>query len=784
MKKLKRYKHDILILLLFSAIYITIALILTQSKFIFASKVDFAMQHYLFPEYFRNLFYETKDLLPDFALNLGGGQNIYNLSYYGLLSPYILLSYLFPMIPMINYLMIVSFFVVVISTFLFYKFLKSHHFKESTCLVVALLFLFATPIIYHAKRHIMFMNYFPFLILGLFGVDKFLKDKKKALLIISITLMVFTSFYYSVSGIVVLIIYGIYQYLKDHKFNKNIIKFLFSFSIPFFIAILISSILWLPTAYTLLTGRGESVKQIQLWQLILPNLKSLYTAYSPGITLLEFILIGILLLDKNIKKQVKVLAGVIIVIFLFPLFNYILNGTLYLNAKSLIPFLPLALLLVAISLEHIKHHQKKIKVFLVISTSLICVVASFNDILIPKGEVTSNKEKNYAKVVDEVTKEDKSFYRIGNQTSSSTALNKVYNIKEYKSSIYSSTQNSNYQKWLRNKQKNNQMYRNNMMTSIEGNILSEAIMGEKYIITDKTLNDGYQLKAKKGSLKLYENEFYLPILYATKDNLSNQEYKNLTYPMSVIASYLNKVPEEELKLETVNLETTESNKIETKKMTNSLFITAKEDNKLILTPTTSLKDKVVFITFKNRFNQRCNHTKEDQWITINKIKNKLTCKGWKYHNQNEIFHYVLVSPEKLEITFAPGLYELEEISIYAVEKDIFLTQKENFEELTLDRDKTKGDTIYATVNLKEEKNVVASIPYDEAFQIEVDGKEISYQKSIQNTITFPIEKGNHEIKITYHAPWKNIGIVLSIAGIILLIIVAYCDKRKINNKRV
>src|SRR5699024_6289129 len=110
----------------------------------------------------------------------------------------------------------------------------------------SLLFLFASPIMYHAKRHIMFINYFPFLILGFFGVDKFIEKKKIGLLVTSITLMVFTSFYYSVSGCVVLIIYGIYQYLKKHKISdkKAFIKFLFPFAKPFLISILLSAILW------------------------------------------------------------------------------------------------------------------------------------------------------------------------------------------------------------------------------------------------------------------------------------------------------------------------------------------------------------------------------------------------------------------------------------------------------------------------------------------------------------------------------------------------------------
>ena len=112
-EKFIKYRQDLLTCLLFCVLYIIIALILTHGDYIFASKIDFSMQHYLFPEYFRTLFYDTKDFFPDFAFNLGGGQNIYNLSYYGFLSPYILLSYLFPKIPMMIYLIIMSFIIVV-----------------------------------------------------------------------------------------------------------------------------------------------------------------------------------------------------------------------------------------------------------------------------------------------------------------------------------------------------------------------------------------------------------------------------------------------------------------------------------------------------------------------------------------------------------------------------------------------------------------------------------------------------------------------------------------------
>lgn len=67
---------------------------------VFGAKVDWISQHSVIPDYFRQQFYDTGELFPEFAANLGGGQNIYNFSYYGLYSPVILLSYLLPFVKM------------------------------------------------------------------------------------------------------------------------------------------------------------------------------------------------------------------------------------------------------------------------------------------------------------------------------------------------------------------------------------------------------------------------------------------------------------------------------------------------------------------------------------------------------------------------------------------------------------------------------------------------------------------------------------------------------------
>lgn len=92
---------------------------------IFGAKVDWSSQHSVFPEYFRQQFYRTGQFFPEFALNIGGGQNIYNFSYYGLFSPVVLIGYLLPNVKMSDYMMVASIVCLAAAVIILYRWLKS-----------------------------------------------------------------------------------------------------------------------------------------------------------------------------------------------------------------------------------------------------------------------------------------------------------------------------------------------------------------------------------------------------------------------------------------------------------------------------------------------------------------------------------------------------------------------------------------------------------------------------------------------------------------------------------
>lgn len=82
--------------------YITILFILpilfvlcVSTYSMYGSKLDWLSQHISLADYFR----QTQQLLPDSFANLQGQTNAFSFSYYGLLRPDVLVSYLFPNIP-------------------------------------------------------------------------------------------------------------------------------------------------------------------------------------------------------------------------------------------------------------------------------------------------------------------------------------------------------------------------------------------------------------------------------------------------------------------------------------------------------------------------------------------------------------------------------------------------------------------------------------------------------------------------------------------------------------
>lgn len=829
-------KKDYLNITILTLFVIGLVLILTRGQYIYGSTTDWKDQHFLLAEYFRNMFYSTGKLIPELALNIGGGQNIFNFAYYGLLNPIILVSYLLPFIDMMHYVIISSILVVIVSAILFYKWLKNNGVTSNICFLTTFIFVSASPLILHSHRHIMFINYMPFLLLGLMGIDKYFKDKKFYLITLSTTLMIFTSYYYSVSGIIVLGIYFIYKYLSlNEKFNLkdfclNIIKFIYFI----ILGILISAVLLLPVFSTILSGRNATTKDLELLSLFIPKFDIgyiLYNSYGIGLTSIAIISLVSLLFYKG--KDKKFLSCCLILIFCLPIFLYLLNGTLYINAKALIPFLPLMgyiisynltkifnneiflkkniivmilligisyfmnsrktfnlflfdslIVLISVGLYHLKNKKGLIYIPLVIISIINCLIVNFSDQLYLKSDYEKYFNSDIDNNINKIIENDKSFYRINNNLSPLSTSNKIYNEHYYQTSLYSSTYNGNYNNFYVNVFQNEIPYRNSVINGETNNLLYQIYMGEKYIITKNKPNLGYELVNDNKDYQIYKNESILPIGYASDKLLNYDFYEILQYPYNIEALLNYVVVDEENDTEyESNIKTYDISSLESKfsdlkftKEDEGYHIDLTKEKTINIPLENKLNNKILIISFDMKLSQSC--SKGDTYIIINGIKNKLTCKSWKYHNNNYTFNYVLATPdiEELNIKFSQGEFLIDNIQAYTLDYNKVENLKDDVDELNIDYENTKGNKIVGNINVQNDGYLILKIPYDKGFEIYIDDYKAELENVNDGFIGTKIKSGEHNIEIVYHTPFLLLGKIISLIGIILFIISVIINK--------
>ena len=798
---------------------------------VFGANVDWISQHSVLPEYFRQQFYATGNLFPEFAANIGGGQNIYNFSYYGLYSPLILPSYFLPFVKMSDYIMAVSIFCLVVDLLLFYKWLRGNEISKGNACLTSVLFLLAGPVIFHSYNQVMFVDYMPFLILGLLGVDRYFKGKKCGLFMISVFLMIMTSFYFSIGGILVLILYGIYRYLTvQETIGRKVTVRMFlwdgvKFCLPILNAVLLAGILLVPTAMTLMHGTREAGKTASLASLFLPDIQLLHVLYQPyGIGLTTLVITVLLTGLTYCTWREKYIHIACILVMTIPLFLYVLNGGLYLRGKVLIPMLPLLCYLIGIYLE--KQRKQKISFFqgmvpyvltlgivwmgrmdgkeqsyryLLIADAAVMLLCGLFFywkrvekllIVVPIGclmlfgyryQMQADRmldasfyhrvtDQKFKKTVEQVLEKEQGFYRMeqyGTYTEDAANLNRIWSMEQYSSSIYSSTYEKEYEEFRQNVFGVEQPYRNVLMQVQSKNPIFQSLMGVKYLVSEKAI-PGYEEIADG----VYENKDALPIAYATNQTISKEEYEKLPFPYNQTAFLSYAVTEKGSGVTAENLLKEQGTHIQKLSLPLDSKIQTKQKIRQKFSIPKAEEGDILLLQFKVK-NLK---PSKDVSVWVEGIRNKLTAKQHVYYNENETFTYAVPLREGqdfVQIDFGAGSYEISDLQSYLWKSGTETGESGKAAlcqgEFLPQKEETKGNVIAGTVDAKEEGYLITSIPYDKNFEVYVDGKIVGNEKVNTAFLGIPLEKGTHKLRIVYHAPGVKVGKMLSIFGILLWI---------------
>ena len=797
---------------------------------IFGAKVDWLSQHSVLPDYFRQQFYATGKLFPEFAANLGGGQNIYHFAYYGLYSPLILPSYLLPFVKMSDYIMAVSITGLTASVLLFYYWLKSRKTDTGTAFILSLMFLLAGPMIGQYSGQIMFVDYMPFLCLALIGVDRYFKQEKSGLFTVSVFLMIMTSFYFSIGGMLSLVLYGLHRYFEQREGNgvtvRSFLRDGLCFVRSMILAVLMSGFFLVPTALALTGGRSKE-QNTSFASFFIPQItveRFSYSIYGIGLTTLVITVLLTGLLYRKVYE--KVLTYGCVIVLVIPVFAYLLNGGLYIRDKVFIPFLPLLCYLISIYLEKcrkrelsfiagmipyiittifvymarnqfvskgigesiwrvllaesilflicyvlycaLKRYHKETKEILMLALpSVICLAVTMNTFYQMKPDrYVSRKlyrdvvEEQNRQAVKEALKDDDGYYRteqMGSDDENAADLNRIWDVDQNITSIYSSAYNPDYQTFRQKTFRLEEPFRNGMMQSVSKNPVFQRMMGVRYIVSDSDV-PGYTLVKKCGTTGIYQNKDAAPVMYATDRVMTEEEYKKLTFPYNQTAFLEYAVVGEHTESSDQNIMT--AYEPVSLKMANNRTTGGAEQK----TMQQEGQKQILFL----RFRVDNAHPNKDVAVWINGIRNKLSAKDHVYYNENKTFIYAVSlkdGEDTISVTFGKGKYQLSHVQAYLgslPERSKTLYQSE----VQVDKKLTKDNVIQGTIQVKNDGWFITSIPYDTHFKMYIDGKETKIQKVNTAFLGCEIGSGKHEVRIVYHAPGATAGKVFSMIGIV------------------
>lgn len=85
---------------------------------------------------------------------------------------------------------------------------------------------------------------------------------------------------------------------------------------------------------------------------------------------------------------------------------------------------------------------------------------------------------------------------------------------------------------------------------------------------------------------------------------------------------------------------------------------------------------------------------------------------------------------------------------------------------------TKGDDEHfrGTVTCDHPRYLMISIPYDEGWTVTVDGEKVNTMVADLGFTGIMVDAGEHQVSLTYHTPWLDYGVTVSMAGAALMVI--------------
>lgn len=297
-------------------------------------------------------------------------------------------------------------------------------------------------------------------------------------------------------------------------------------------------------------------------------------------------------------------------------------------------------------------------------------------------------------------------------------------------------------------------------------ILSDSLFGIQYNISENPIDKyGFQDVYQKDNLTLYENQFSLPIAFASQSVYNDVKFNEHTLDNQ--ASFLNQ-------LANVNFDyfsPIPHDKIEN---TNDLINVTSSSNEdaAIQYQIEVPENSQVYLSFTNLHFSNDKQKKVD--ILVNGEKKTFTTDNvfsffnLGYTKEKKTFNINVSFPGNSQVSFeSPTFYRLDTKTFTEA------IQKIKEQPVTVSTSKNK---VFATYDVKQDTSIFFTIPYDKGWSAYQDGKKIEIKQAQTGFMKVDIPKGKGTITLSFIPNGFIIGAICSFTS--LLLFGTYNHRRK------
>ena len=297
-------------------------------------------------------------------------------------------------------------------------------------------------------------------------------------------------------------------------------------------------------------------------------------------------------------------------------------------------------------------------------------------------------------------------------------------------------------------------------------ILADSLFGIQYNISDSPIDKyGFKDIYQKDNLTLYENQFSLPIAFASQSVYNDVKFNEHTLDNQ--ASFLNQLANVDFDyFSPIPYDKTEN--------TDDLISVTSSSNEdaAIQYQIEVPENSQIYLSFTNLHFSNDKQKKVD--ILVNGEKKTFTTDNvfsffnLGYTKEKKTFNIHVSFPGNSQVSFeSPTFYRLDTLTLTEA------IQKIKEQPVTVSTSKNK---VFATYDVQQDTSIFFTIPYDKGWSAYQDGKKIEIKQAQTGFMKVDIPKGKGTITLSFIPNGFVVGAICSFTSLLLFGI--YNHKRK------